>query len=79
MTTTSTGLQVVHPDQRQDELASGSMLRKAGIAQGTVGAEKIWLVWSSRSLAVMEAVKQWANPKDQGEIRFVFGRTAPGR
>jgi serine/threonine protein kinase len=33
------------------------------------GAEKIWLVWSLRSVPEMEAVKRQANPRDQGEIR----------
>jgi len=32
------------------------------------GVEKIWLIWSERSVAVLEDVKGWANPKDRGEI-----------
>ena len=32
------------------------------------GTEKLWLVWSSRSVAEMEAVKGWANPSDRGAI-----------
>ncbi len=43
MTTTATGLRVIHPQDRVEELASGSMLRQSGIASVTVGAEKIWL------------------------------------
>jgi uncharacterized RmlC-like cupin family protein len=39
---TAIGLQVIKPEQRVDELASGAMLRKAAIAQTTVGAQKIW-------------------------------------
>ncbi|HKX32815.1 MAG TPA: protein kinase [Blastocatellia bacterium] len=33
------------------------------------GADKIWLVWSDRSVPELEAVKGWANPKDRGLIR----------
>jgi hypothetical protein len=33
------------------------------------GVEKIWLVWSEQIVPELEAVKDWANPKDQGEIR----------
>jgi len=33
-----------------------------------VGVEKIWLIWSERSVAEMEAVKRWANPKDKGLV-----------
>lgn len=32
------------------------------------GVEKIWLIWSAQSIAPLEAVKRWANPKDKGEI-----------
>jgi serine/threonine-protein kinase len=32
------------------------------------GVEKIWLIWSERSVAEMEAIKRWANPKDKGVI-----------
>jgi serine/threonine protein kinase len=33
-----------------------------------VGVEKIWLIWSERSVAEMEAIKGLANPKDQGLV-----------
>jgi serine/threonine protein kinase len=33
------------------------------------GVEKIWLVWSERVVPELEAVKGWANPKDQGTVR----------
>ena len=29
------------------------------------GVENIWLVWSERVVPELEAVKGWANPKDQ--------------
>ena len=32
------------------------------------GLEKIWLVWSGRNVPELEAVKGWANPKNEGEI-----------
>jgi serine/threonine protein kinase len=33
------------------------------------GTEKIWLIWSVGSVPELEAVKQWANPVDKGEIK----------
>jgi len=33
-----------------------------------VGVEKIWLIWSQRSVAEMEEIKRWANPKDKGLV-----------
>ena len=35
---------------------------------GEPGAEKIWVVWSEQPVAEMEALKQFANPTDQGEV-----------
>lgn len=32
------------------------------------GEEKIWLIWSERSVPELEDVKGWANPKDNGVI-----------
>jgi tRNA A-37 threonylcarbamoyl transferase component Bud32 len=32
------------------------------------GTEKLWLIWSSKSLPDLEAVKSLANPKDKGQI-----------
>jgi serine/threonine protein kinase len=32
------------------------------------GVEKIWLIWSERSVGEMEAIKGLANPKDQGLV-----------
>jgi len=78
MTTTSTGLKVIHPDQRQDELASGSMLRKAGIAQGTVGAEKIWLGYVELAPGCTSAVHHHGEAESgifiiSGHARFYSG------
>jgi serine/threonine protein kinase len=33
-----------------------------------VGVEKIWMIWSKQSVAEMEAIKSWANPKDKGLV-----------
>jgi uncharacterized RmlC-like cupin family protein len=78
MTTTSSALKVVHPDERQDELASGSMLRKAGIAQGTVGAEKIWLGYVELAPGCMSAVHHHGAAESgifiiSGHARFYSG------
>jgi hypothetical protein len=35
---------------------------------GEPGTEKIWVVWSEQPVAEMEALKQFANPTDQGEV-----------
>jgi serine/threonine protein kinase len=32
------------------------------------GAEKLWLVWSSREIEALGKLARWANPKDKGEI-----------
>ena len=33
------------------------------------GAEKLWLVWSMNIIDELDALKRWANPQDQGEIK----------
>ena len=38
-----TEVKVIHPDQREVEVASGAMTRLAGICKGTVGAQGIHL------------------------------------
>jgi hypothetical protein len=38
------------------------------IFDGVEGTEKIWLVWSERSVPELENVKARANPKDLGRI-----------
>jgi Domain of unknown function (DUF4384) len=40
------------------------------------GAESMWLVWSERVVPELEAVKGWANPKDQGAIRDLIQRVS---
>jgi serine/threonine protein kinase len=40
------------------------------------GVENIWLVWSERVVPELEAVKGWANPKDQGAISDLTQRVS---
>jgi tRNA A-37 threonylcarbamoyl transferase component Bud32 len=40
------------------------------------GVENIWLVWSERVVPELEAVRSWANPKDQGAIRDLAQRVS---
>jgi len=40
------------------------------------GTEKIWVVWATKEVPEMEAVKGFANPKDRGEITSPVLRTA---
>src|SRR5579864_4594790 len=57
MTTTVSGaLRVIHAAERCPEAASGAMLRQGGIAQETVGAEKIWLGYVELGPGLVSAV-----------------------
>jgi tRNA A-37 threonylcarbamoyl transferase component Bud32 len=40
------------------------------------GVENIWLVWSERVVPELEAVRSWANSKDQGAIRDLAQRVS---
>src|SRR5262249_30099322 len=40
------------------------------------GVENLWLVWSERVVPELEAVKSWANSKDQGAIRDLAQRVS---
>ena len=33
------------------------------------GTEKLWLIWSAKAVADLEALKKWANSEDRGEIK----------
>jgi hypothetical protein len=33
------------------------------------GTEKLWLIWSERSVNELETVRKWLNEKDGGEIK----------
>ncbi|MBS1791170.1 MAG: protein kinase [Acidobacteria bacterium] len=55
------------------ELAAEKQIRIPEVGDGFFfdkdqGTEKVWLIWSSKSLAELEAVKLLANPKDKGLI-----------
>ncbi|HKX31187.1 MAG TPA: DUF4384 domain-containing protein [Blastocatellia bacterium] len=43
---------------------------------GEQGAETVWLIWSAAALPELEAVKGWANPRDEGVIGDAGGRRA---
>ncbi len=78
MAHTTVALQVIKPEQRADEQASGSMLRKAAIAQGTVGAQKIWLGYVELPPACTSAVHHHGEAESgiyiiSGTARFYTG------
>jgi uncharacterized RmlC-like cupin family protein len=84
MTTISSGLRVIGPEQRVDELASGAMLRKAAIAQGTVGAEKIWLGYVELPPGCTSAVHHHGEAESgiyiiSGDARFYTGEALDQR
>jgi hypothetical protein len=33
------------------------------------GVEKLWIIWSAAAQPDLDAMKQWANERDQGEIK----------
>jgi len=39
------------------------------VVDADAGAEKLWLIWSAGAIDELDALKQWANPQDQGEIK----------
>ncbi len=71
-------LRVIRPDDRQPELASGPMLRQSGIAQGTVGADKIWLGYVELAPGCASAVHHHGEAESgifiiSGNARFYTG------
>jgi uncharacterized RmlC-like cupin family protein len=78
MVDTAIGLQVIKPEQRVDELASGAMLRKAAIAQTIVGAQKIWLGYVELPPGCTSAVHHHGEAESgiyiiSGDARFYTG------
>jgi uncharacterized RmlC-like cupin family protein len=78
MAQTTVALRVIKPEERVDELASGAMLRKAAIAQGTVGAQKIWLGYVELPPACTSAVHHHGEAESgiyiiSGDARFYTG------
>ncbi|MGH9841105.1 MAG: protein kinase domain-containing protein, partial [Blastocatellia bacterium] len=57
------------------EVKTGAPIQIPPVKEGWIefdsekGAEKIWLIWSKNKLQELEAVKQWMNSKDHGEIK----------
>ena len=79
MVDTAIGLQVIKPEQRVDEPASGAMLRKAAIAQTTVGAQKIWLGYVELPPGCTSAVHHHGEAESgiyiiSGDARFYTGK-----
>lgn len=78
MTTTLNALRVVHAGDRVPELASGSMRRESAIAEGTVGAQKIWLGYVELPPACTSAVHHHGEAESgiyiiSGHARFFTG------
>src|SRR5690242_3095084 len=81
MTTTqpvTAGLRVVHTNDRCPEAASGAMWREGGIAQETVGAQKIWLGYVELGPGLISAVHHHGEAESgiyiiSGNARFYAG------
>src|SRR5438270_9768181 len=72
------GLRVVRSGDRCSEAASGAMLRQGGIAQETVGAEKIWLGYVELGPGLISAVHHHGEAESgiyiiSGHARFYAG------
>src|ERR1051326_7815770 len=81
MTTTQPatgGLRVVRPGERCPEACSGAMLREGGIADQTVGAQKIWLGYVELGPGLVSAVHHHGEAESgiyiiSGDARFYSG------
>lgn len=83
MTTTTSGpaagtLRVIHASERCPEAASGAMLRESGIAETTVGAQKIWLGYVELGPGLVSAVHHHGEAESgiyiiAGHARFCSG------
>jgi uncharacterized RmlC-like cupin family protein len=77
-TTAGNQLRVVHASDRVPELASGSMRRESAVAEGTVGARKIWLGYVELPPACTSAVHHHGEAESgiyiiSGQARFFTG------
>ena len=77
-TTAGNQLRVVHAGERVPELASGSMRRESAVAEGTVGAHKIWLGYVELPPACASAVHHHGEAESgiyiiSGQARFFTG------
>jgi uncharacterized RmlC-like cupin family protein len=71
-------LRVVHSAERCPEAASGAMLRQGGIADQTVGAQKIWLGYVELGPGLVSAVHHHGEAESgiyiiSGHARFCSG------
>ena len=81
MTTTQPatgGLRVIRSNDRCPEAASGAMLRQGGIADQTVGAQKIWLGYVELGPGLISAVHHHGEAESgiyiiSGNARFYSG------
>ena len=80
MTGTQTGgaLRVIRASDRCPEQASGAMLRESAIAEGTVGAQKIWLSYVELGPGLTSAVHHHGEAESgiyiiSGHARFFSG------
>jgi uncharacterized RmlC-like cupin family protein len=78
ITTAGNQLRVVHASDRVPELASGSMRRESAVAEGTVGARKIWLGYVELPPACTSAVHHHGEAESgiyiiSGDARFYSG------
>ena len=81
MTTTQPatgGLRVIRTNDRCPEAASGAMLRQGGIADQTVGAQKIWLGYVELGPGLISAVHHHGEAESgiyiiSGNARFYSG------
>ena len=73
-----TALNVLFPSPTSNDgsarLAPAQDVRIPEIGDGfeldaTAGTEKLWVVWSAARIEELDALKRWANPRDQGEIK----------
>jgi hypothetical protein len=67
------GYTVLYPTVGDARLDAGQRVqlpsgRDSFFFTGEPGTEKIWVVWSEQPVAEMEALKQFANPTDEGEV-----------
>src|SRR5215471_14370796 len=71
-------LRVIHAAERCPEAASGAMLRQGGIADQTVGAQKIWLGFVQLGPGLVSAVHHHGEAESgiyiiSGDARFYAG------
>jgi uncharacterized RmlC-like cupin family protein len=72
------GLRIVHPNDRQPDVASGAMLREAAISGPVVGAERLWVGYVELGPGLVSAVHHHGEAESgiyliSGRARFVSG------